>query len=219
MSGVAEGSPVLAIDAGSPVVSVAVASDGEVLAEASDRLERSSARLLPLIEEILELAGIGRRQLGGIVALRGPGSFTGLRVGLATALGLQRALGLPAAGIPTFDVLATFGPGDGSTVVAGVDALRGDWFVQPFRSGEPAEPQAPPRLLPAPALPGLAPCLLVGFGVGGIAGLEGSGVATRQPSRLAGAAARLATRTAIRWDAGSLLRPLYLRPPAVSGPA
>ena len=63
-----------------------------------------------------------------------PGSFTGLRVGLATVLGLHQALGLPATALPTLEVLGCLGPGDGSTVVAVVDALRGEWFAQRFES-------------------------------------------------------------------------------------
>ena len=113
MSGRRRG-PLLAVDAGSPRVSVAVGDAGEVLAEAAETRERSSATLLAMVDGVLAEAGLRAAELAGLVALRGPGSFTGLRVGLATVLGLHQALGLPAVAVPTLGVLAALGPGDGT---------------------------------------------------------------------------------------------------------
>ena len=73
-------------------------------------IERSSAALLGLVDEALAAAGLGPRQLAGVIALRGPGSFTGLRVGLATALGLHESLGIAAGVYPTHLVLAMLAP-------------------------------------------------------------------------------------------------------------
>ncbi|HEX6199577.1 MAG TPA: tRNA (adenosine(37)-N6)-threonylcarbamoyltransferase complex dimerization subunit type 1 TsaB, partial [Thermoanaerobaculia bacterium] len=128
----------LALDAGSPVVSVAVGPPGSVVAERSIEIRRSSERLVALVDECLEEAGVAMPELAGIVALRGPGSFTGLRVGLATALGFHQALGLPATTVPTLDVLALHGARrlreagrEGPVRIAAVvDALRGQWFTQ-----------------------------------------------------------------------------------------
>ena len=72
----------------------------EVLAERSMEIDRSSGRLLEMIAEVLAEAGAKPADLGGVVALAGPGSFTGLRIGLATALGLHQALGVPATASP-----------------------------------------------------------------------------------------------------------------------
>ncbi|HEX2164131.1 MAG TPA: tRNA (adenosine(37)-N6)-threonylcarbamoyltransferase complex dimerization subunit type 1 TsaB [Thermoanaerobaculia bacterium] len=103
--------PILAVDSASPVVSVAVAVGGAVRAERAVEIGRSSERLLAMIDEVLREAGVdGPRGLAGIVALAGPGSFTGLRVGLATVLGLHQATGVPAAAVPTLPVLAAAVP-------------------------------------------------------------------------------------------------------------
>ena len=121
----------LALDTGSPLVSVALARDGAVVASRSVEQERSSTRLLEMIREVLDEAGIGIGDLEGITVLRGPGSFTGLRIGLATTLGLHQALGIPATALPSLQVLAA-SAGTGGRVITAVDALRGDWSVQVF---------------------------------------------------------------------------------------
>lgn len=242
----------LALDAGSPTVSVAVGPPGEPLAERSVEIRRSSERLLALVDECLREVGAGLRELDGVIALRGPGSFTGLRVGLATVLGFHQALELPAAAVPTLEVLALHGvlqrrshPGDpagsgngdaagtevpagvpaGATLVAAVDALRGEWFVQPFRVGSPA---AAPEVLDEARIAGpaeildLEPAAVVGFGVRRMA--EGPAVPPSgaplwiEPESLAGDALRLAELRRPAWNGPELTEPLYLRPPAVSAP-
>ena len=97
---------ILALDAASPTVSVAVADRQRVLSERSVEIARSSKLLLELAQEALTEAGATVRDATGFVALAGPGSFTGLRVGLATVLGLHQALGTPAVALPTLDALA-----------------------------------------------------------------------------------------------------------------
>lgn len=210
--------PLLAIDAGSPWVSVAVGGADAVLAEACERRERSSPTLLRLVDRVLSTADLRPDELAGLIALRGPGSFTGLRVGLATVLGLHQALGLPAVGVPTLEVLGGLGPGDGSTVVAVVDALRGEWFAQPFRSAAPPQALAEPRLLPAAGLREYAPCLVAGFDVGEHVDLEAAGIHILEPPPLAGAAVRHVASFRTAWDPASLVAPLYLRPPSASPP-
>ena len=126
----------LALDTGSPQVSVALGRGSQVLAERSVEIDRSSGRLLEMIAEVLAEAGAKPADLGGVLALQGPGSFTGLRIGLATALGLHQALGVPATAISTLRVLAARAAEPG-TIVAAVDALRGEWSAQAFRGGEP----------------------------------------------------------------------------------
>jgi tRNA threonylcarbamoyladenosine biosynthesis protein TsaB len=130
---------VLALDAGSPLVSVAVGRGGEVLAARAVAQQRSSTQLLALVAETLAAAGARPADLAGVVALAGPGSFTGLRVGLATALGLHQALGLRAQAVPTLAALAAASDTPaGSLIIAAVDALRGEWSAQAFRAALPA---------------------------------------------------------------------------------
>lgn len=205
-------SPLLVLDTSSPVVSVAVGTPGSVAAVRTLELRRSSELLLRAVEEALEEAGLGLRQLGGVAALQGPGSFTGLRIGLATVLGWHQALGLPATAVPTLPVLAAAAAADGADVVAAVDAMRGDWFAGCFpASGRPRQP----GLVSGDGLNAFAPCRLVGFGVSGIAGLDAA-VEAVEPSPLAPWALPFAA--AGTWDAARLSAPIYFRPPAVTKP-
>jgi tRNA threonylcarbamoyl adenosine modification protein YeaZ len=167
---------ILALDAGSPWVSAAVGHGGTVVAARALPQERSSTQLLTLAAEALAEAGARPADLAGIVALAGPGSFTGLRVGLATALGLHQALGIPARTVPTLAVMAAAaavaagglpagtlasspaGSLAGSLVIAAVDALRGEWSAQIFRAGAALPlPLGEMALLPAAGLLSLLP--------------------------------------------------------------
>ncbi|MDX1998175.1 MAG: tRNA (adenosine(37)-N6)-threonylcarbamoyltransferase complex dimerization subunit type 1 TsaB [Thermoanaerobaculia bacterium] len=208
---------VLALDAASPIVSVAVGRGGSALAVRSVELRKSSERLLGLIDEVLSEAGAGVRDVAAMVALAGPGSFTGLRVGLATVLGCHQAIGVRAAAVPTLPVLALSSELETGTVWAVVDAIRGEWFAQPFRlaPGEAPEALAEPRLLASDELLAEAPETLVGFGLGRLPGEAGRRIV---PAELASAALRLVALSPPIWDAAGLTRPLYLRAPEVSEP-
>ena len=199
----------LAIDSGSPVTSVAVAAGDRLLAAAAVERTDSSETLLALIDGVLAEAGAAPADLGSVCVLRGPGSFTGLRIGLATALGLHQALGIRAAAMPTLRVLAE--SAGAARVVAAVDALRGEWFVQAFRRRIILEPEGGPELLQAAAVRLPEGSVLVGFGgdrLAAAAGLEAARV--RIPAGLAPVAAGLAARWT-EWDPALLTQPLYLR--------
>jgi len=219
---------ILALDTASPVVSVAF--HGEIRTERSIELARSSRRLLEMVDEVLEEARVTVAELTGIVTLRGPGSFTGLRVGLATVMGLHQASGIPATAVPTLEVLAASAvqagaeiPGD--RIVAAVDVLRGEWAVQPFRATWPPAPETAAERVPADELARFLPAAFVGFGLDKLrreGGLETSVDAADtvfvDPPPLAAVAARLAATQPPVWDAGLLTEPLYFRPPPVTLP-
>jgi|SRR5580693_5973674 tRNA threonylcarbamoyl adenosine modification protein YeaZ len=176
MAGAADGSLVLALDTGSPLVSVALGRGGRVVAARAAAMERSSSQLLALAGEVLGAAGVRPAELAGVVALAGPGSFTGLRIGLATALGLHQALGLAALALPTLRVLAAeaaeAAPGRG-LVIAAVDALRGEWSAQPFTRAALPEPRGEMELVAAADLVreagGENGALVTGFGISRLA--------------------------------------------------
>ncbi len=141
---------VLALDTASPEPAVAISAGGKIFAErlASDR--QASVALLPALERCRRAAGIRLEECGRIAACAGPGSFTGLRVGLATAWGLARALSLPLETVSTLEALAEAARILGWHRVAAVlDAGRGEVIVEAFSlEGPRARSLAPPARLP-----------------------------------------------------------------------
>lgn len=215
--------PVLVLDTASPVVSIAVGTGDALRATRRLELRRSSEHLLGAIDEALGESGLTLRALGGIAAVRGPGSFTGLRVGLATALGVHQALGLPATGLDALRLLARAAGGSGARhVVAVVDALRGEWMSRRFRladDGTP-EPLEEATLRTADQLIALE-TPLIGFGIGeALERSDGSrsDCPTLDPGPLAPHGLDEATADSAPWDPGLLVQPIYFRPPATSRP-
>ncbi len=203
----------LAIDAGSPIVSAALARDGELLAERYTQIRRSSLELIPMIDDLLSEVGSCTSDLGGILGLRGPGSFTGLRVGLATCLGLHQALGVPAATLTTFETIASVSPERDLVVLAAVESIRHSWLVQTFRADEVPEPLDEPRTVAAEELAAAKADLVIGFGVNSISPRAGRAfrAAILEPPPLAGQALMLWGRKQEQWDPSGLVRPLYLQ--------
>ncbi len=212
---------VLALDGASPVATVALARGDELLAAESEPRDIGTRELLALVDGVLARAGVPPREVDGWLALRGPGSFTGLRIACATVLGLAQATGARATAVPTLEALALAAPAGAGTVLALVDALRGEWFVQRWRRGSGSDAQRvdDPRRA-SPAEPGFLEGVDLAVGFGLAAALSG---AADPPERLespplAGVVARAAAGGRWPWDAGLLTRPLYLRPPAVTLP-
>lgn len=105
----------LAFDTATGVATSALVRDGEVLGERASR----AVRVLADAEELLEQAGAEPRELSRLVVGTGPGSFTGVRMGLAAARGLAFALDLRLAGVSTLEALAAGAPGALPVVDAG----------------------------------------------------------------------------------------------------
>jgi len=117
---------ILAFDTATDVATSALVSDGEVLGERTSR----AVTLLEDVDALLRQAGAHTGDIDALAVGIGPGSFTGVRVGLATARGLALALGVPVAGVSTLDALAAGAPG----ALPVVDARRQEVFVL---QGEP----------------------------------------------------------------------------------
>lgn len=97
----------LAIESATLVASVAVGRDSQVLAEVSSLTQLThSQRLLPMVDQALQLGGVTVGSLDAVVVSAGPGSFTGLRIGLSTAKGIAHARQLPLIPVSTLDALA-----------------------------------------------------------------------------------------------------------------
>jgi tRNA threonylcarbamoyladenosine biosynthesis protein TsaB len=118
----------LAFDTATSVATSALVRDGEVLAERTSR----AVRVLADAEELLEHAGTEPRELSRLVVGTGPGSFTGVRMGIAAARALAFALELQLAGVSTLDALAAGAPG----ALPVVDAGRREVFT--LAEGAPA---------------------------------------------------------------------------------
>jgi tRNA threonylcarbamoyladenosine biosynthesis protein TsaB len=120
---------VLGVDTTTSDASVAVVRDGDILEERLLSGEaHPSTTLLPEVERLLDGLGIAPRQLDGFAVTTGPGSFTGLRVGLSTVQGMALASSRPCLGIPALDVLAARIVGAAEVLVAVMDAYRGEVF-------------------------------------------------------------------------------------------
>jgi tRNA threonylcarbamoyladenosine biosynthesis protein TsaB len=105
----------LAFDTATSVATAALVRDGQVLGESVSR----AVRVLEDADELFRESGAARSELTGIVVGTGPGSFTGLRMGLAAARGLAFALDVPVAGVSTLAALAAGAPGALPVVDAG----------------------------------------------------------------------------------------------------
>ena len=204
---------VLSLDTALSACSAAVTRDGKVLAALSEPMQRGhQERLAPLVQDIMQAAGLPFAALDRIGVTVGPGSFTGLRVGLAFAKGLGLALGKPCIGVGTLEALAASDPGPGLTAAV-VDAKRGQVYLQAFESGVPV--MAPDALEVEVAAARLAelwkggPLRLIGPGVALLAGAApGAEVIERVAADPAAICALVARKPA---SAGA--RPLYLRAP------
>lgn len=227
---------ILAFDTATRATAVALSlGDGSVLEARDDPLsgERPghASRLLPLIDGLLERAGSGFAELERIAVGVGPGTFTGLRIGIATARALAQASGRELVGVPTLRALASQAAldarADGARVVAGVlDARRGEAFVAAWRVSEVDDPAAEPAL-PATVLAPEDLSALLGELPPGVLAVGDGAVEFRRflersrahipedASQLHRVTAAAHLRLAEHLPAGAPaeIHPLYLRPP------
>lgn len=217
-------SSILAFDSSTAACSAALWRDGATRAHRLQPMTRGHAEvLMPIILEVLAQAGARFADLDAIAVTVGPGSFTGLRIGLSVARGIALAAGLPIIGVTTFAAVAEaipVGQRQGLPILVLLDSKRAELYCQLFStdftpSGPPmiAEPAEVARLLPAGQI------VLAGDGVSlaqpflpvdGAAMLMSTGVAVPDAAFIGPLACRLAER-----GAGLPAAPLYLRAPDV----
>ena len=201
---------VLALDTCLSACSAAVLADDRVLAAASEPMVRGhQERLGGLVREVMTASGIRFEDLDRIGVTVGPGSFTGLRVGLAFAKGLALATARPCVGVGSLEALAASVEGSGRRIAV-IDAGRGNVFVQAFEGGRALmAPDNLPLEIAAARLAelGQGGVQLVGPGahlLQGVMAAEAPAIAAPSPE----AVARLAAAAPLTPP-----RPLYLRGP------
>jgi tRNA threonylcarbamoyladenosine biosynthesis protein TsaB len=209
---------ILAFDTALAACSVGVWRDGATLADRHETMERGQAEALaPLIGATIAAAGVAFGALERIAVTVGPGSFTGVRVGLAAARGFGLALGIPVIGVTTGAVLA-HGAARTGTIISLIDSKRGDFYVEAFAPDGTALTSA---------------CVLSGNHIAAWIDTQGwakpwtlvgdSAAAMRVADatvsdRIFPAPTALAELAAMRMPEPSGPVPLYVRPPDVSSP-
>jgi len=219
---------VLGIDTATWTAAVGITRDDRVLAEHVDRESRSHSASLPLlVDEVLARAGLVFDNVGGIAVSIGPGSFTGLRVGLALAKGLAFAGGIPIVGVPTLEALACMANASaGETVCAALDARKREVYAALFAVTPAGLERVTPDLALAPAaLAARLPpsCVVVGDATDVYPELRVPGVTIRafadHPPR-GGVIAQLGFRRLAAGDVddAGALEPVYVRAPDAALP-
>ncbi|MBY6201365.1 tRNA (adenosine(37)-N6)-threonylcarbamoyltransferase complex dimerization subunit type 1 TsaB [Maritalea mobilis] len=197
---------ILGFDTSAAHCAAALLSGNRVISAAHEEMGKGQAeRLMPLIQDVLDEAGVTLRDLDAIGVGIGPGNFTGIRISVSAARGLALALGIPAVGVTLLDALALDAP---RPLLACLDARRDNLYLQ--RVADSAD--RGPDLVPLSeardwALPGIT---VVGQRSDEVAQSIG---AAHAPAAHAPASA-IARIAAKRWQDPDLPRPapLYIRP-------
>jgi tRNA threonylcarbamoyladenosine biosynthesis protein TsaB len=161
---------VLAIDTALAACSAAVLDTRHVAVVASETLPMTRGHaeaVMPLIARVMDQAGLDFATLDRIAVTTGPGSFTGLRVGISAARGIALAAGKPAVGLSTLAGFAAphIAEDDDTTVVAAIDARHEHVYLQVFGAG--GKTVVPPRIAPlreAVRAAAASPARIVGSG-------------------------------------------------------
>lgn len=134
---------VLGIDTSTMTGGAAVVKDGQLVGEYVLNIRTThSERLLPAIERLLKDAGLSLEEIDGIAVAVGPGSFTGIRIGVATAKGFAYALNKKLVGVTALEAFGRQFQAFPGVVVAMIDSRRSEVYAQAFSGGNPlAEPQ------------------------------------------------------------------------------
>jgi tRNA threonylcarbamoyladenosine biosynthesis protein TsaB len=219
------GAPLLAIETSGSACSVAIrtsAVPGHPPAHEFIATSHGHATLLvPMIERLAQAGGIELAALGGIAVSCGPGGFTGIRVGLATARAMALAIGCPVIGLGTFQVLAatvarSAGPLGARNLVV-LDSRRKELFAQELDSD--LRPLAPAALATADEI--AARCQRDGRGGGGVTLIADAELTMLAPlGGHSGTADAIAVcdLASLRPDLCVAPEPIYLRPPDISQP-
>lgn len=212
---------VLGIDTSTRWLNLAVLdAEGRVLAEIHEQVPTHATKLVAGLEALLPPESHERRALAAVGVVLGPGSFTGLRVGLAAAEGITASMGLPVFGLDSLSALARCSSGEGEGMAL-LDARRNQVYAARFsRRGGTAEALGEPGALsPASLVDVAARCAwAIGDGVSLVEGWPASCLLEGAVPNLAVPAAREALVALDHGRPPDRLTPLYVRPPDVKEP-
>ena len=160
----------LALDTSTKVASAALMESGVLVCEANLNSGLThSERLMPLVDQCFRLAGWQPAALDAIAVVAGPGSFTGVRIGVATAKGMAEALGKPVIALNTLEVLAAAFPGFAGVIAPVLDARRDQVYCALYDGSQlellPPAPLALGELLKQPAIAEAQAVMFCGDGV------------------------------------------------------
>lgn len=144
----------LALDTSTEACSVALALDGQILALDEVCPQQHSKRILPMLQQLLSDAGVSLYQLDGIIFGRGPGSFTGVRIGVSVAQGLAFGADLPVFGVSTLAAMAQAAAvqQNATEVIAAIDARMAEVYIAAYTLDEAGLMQAiTPEIAAKPA--------------------------------------------------------------------
>lgn len=214
---------ILALDSAAAGCNVCVWQDGKVLALKTESMMRGQdARLVPLVEEVMAEAKMTYADLDRIAVTRGPGSFTGLRVGLATARGIGLAAEKPVVGIDRFSIYGKMFEKRDSTFLVVLESRRLELFIKTLKPSDtaPFNPEESEMLPPdeiKASCDADPDCMIVGDKPASLAALIDADRFLEPSQDEVIACAELAASA----EAGTehvLPRPLYLRAPDVTMP-
>lgn len=226
----------LALDAAGAACSAALWRDGVIVAHRFAAMRRGqSEHLVPMIEAVMAAADTPYTSLEALAVTVGPGGFTGVRIGLATARGLALALHRPLLGVSNFEAVAAAVPAAeraGRVLAVVIDSKRHELYVQAFAppedgaGGGAARPLGPGAVVAPEALAAWLPPGPVRLAGDAVAVALAAVQAARPDARPASSpgladAARVATLAAARplpQSGADLPQPLYLRAPDVTPP-
>ncbi|MGD8470682.1 MAG: tRNA (adenosine(37)-N6)-threonylcarbamoyltransferase complex dimerization subunit type 1 TsaB [Desulfobacteraceae bacterium] len=159
---------ILALDTATQSCSVAVTNDGFLSAELSIvKSQTHSKHLMELIHSVLEIAGFHPGDLDGLAVTIGPGSFTGLRIGISTVKGLAYALARPVVGISTLEALAWQCGQTSYLICPLIDARKGEVYgaTYGFNEGRLIQKTGPRAMVPEAVVEDIkSPCVFIGTG-------------------------------------------------------
>ena len=144
---------ILAIESSAKAASAALCRDGEILAYSFQRTALThSATLLPMIDDMLQNSGTDKAAIDAVAVARGPGSFTGVRIGVSTAKGLCWGLDRPAIGVSTLEAMAylALGVPEGTVICPAMDARRSQIYNALFRAIAAGDLASEAAALPGP---------------------------------------------------------------------